>query len=208
MSGVLDRGALPNYLEAERGLPEAYWGTPSGLNCLDTVVADVLAEGWSHHITRLMILSNLSTLLDASPRELTDWFWEMYTDAWDWVVEPNVLGMGTFAAGDVMTTKPYVSGAAYIHKMSDYCSSCAFDPKKDCPITHLYWQFLERNADKLADNQRLSLPLASLRKRSESRKDQDRRVFEWVRDHLDQGERLDPDDVPSPIDLRAELVIS
>ena len=45
-----------------------------------------------------MVLSNLATLLDVEPRELTDWFWVAYTDAYDWVVEPNVLGMGTFAA--------------------------------------------------------------------------------------------------------------
>ena len=131
-----DQGA-PNFLEATSPLPPAFWGAPSGLSCLDRVVSDVWETGYGHHITRLMILSNLATLLEIGPRELTDWFWVAYTDAYDWVVEPNVLGMGTFAAGGCMTTKPYVSGAAYIHRMSDYCEGCRFDPKRTCPITRL-----------------------------------------------------------------------
>ena len=124
---------LPNPLGARRPLPPAYWGRESGLNCLDTVVRSVWDEGWSHHITRLMVLSNLAILLDVDPRELSDWFWVAYVDAYDWVVEPNVLGMGTFGAGDVMTTKPYVSGAAYIDRMSDYCAGCAVRPGEDLP---------------------------------------------------------------------------
>ena len=63
-----------------------------------------------------MILSNWATLLDVSPRELSDWFWVAFTDAYDWVVEPNVIGMGTFGLGELMTTKPYVSGSAYVNK--------------------------------------------------------------------------------------------
>ncbi|NIT96742.1 MAG: deoxyribodipyrimidine photolyase, partial [Actinobacteria bacterium] len=98
--GGIDGGAAPSLLGADGPLPPAFWGTPSGLHCLDSVVSDVWREGWSHHITRLMVLSNLATLLDVEPRELADWFWVAYTDAYDWVVEPNVLGMGTFAAGD------------------------------------------------------------------------------------------------------------
>jgi deoxyribodipyrimidine photolyase-related protein len=180
-------------LGATNRLPEAYWGKSSGLRCLDAVVESVLRTGYSHHITRLMVLSNIAALLDVSPRELTDWFWVMYTDAFDWVVEPNVLGMGTFAAGDLMTTKPYVSGAAYIRRMSDYCDSCAFDPKRDCPLTALYWAFLERHEEQLRENPRMRLPLASLRKRDPERRARDREVFEDVREKLRRGEALGPD---------------
>ncbi|MGD8983916.1 MAG: cryptochrome/photolyase family protein, partial [Desulfobacteraceae bacterium] len=140
----LDGGAAPSALGGETPLPPAYWGEKSGLACLDHVVSTVWEDGYSHHISRLMILSNLAALLDVLPRELTDWFWVAYADAYDWVVEPNVLGMGTFALGEMMITKPYVSGAAYIHRMSDYCAACAFNPKKNCPITPLYWAFLAR----------------------------------------------------------------
>ena len=152
-------------LGCDTPLPPAYWGEQSGLACLDTVVSDVWAEGYSHHITRLMILSNLATLLDVRPRELTDWFWVAYTDAYDWVVEPNVLGMGTYALGGLMTTKPYVSGAAYINRMSDYCGLCAFNPKTDCPFASLYWAFLARHEAVLKSNPRLRMPMASLGKR-------------------------------------------
>ncbi len=166
-----EQGARPSALGAALPLPAAYWGVPSGLNCLDTVVAQVVREGWSHHITRLMVLSNLATLCGFSPRELTDWFWIAYIDAYDWVVEPNVLGMGTFGDGGVTATKPYVSGAAYINRMSDYCGKCQYNPKKAlgegaCPFTALYWSFLERNAEKLSNNPRMMMPYTTLRRKT------------------------------------------
>jgi deoxyribodipyrimidine photolyase-related protein len=163
-------GARPSALHASRPLPAVYWGAKSGLHCVDTVVAQVIHEGWSHHITRLMVLSNLATLCGFSPRELTDWFWFAYIDAYDWVVEPNVLGMATYADGGLTATKPYVSGAAYIHRMSNYCAQCEYDPKRStgpgsCPFTSLYWTFLERNQSILGDNFRMSGPYQSLRKK-------------------------------------------
>jgi deoxyribodipyrimidine photolyase-related protein len=189
----LDGGAAPSALGGDTPLPSAYWGDPSGLTCLDHVVTDVWEEGYGHHITRLMILSNIATLLDVSPRELTDWFWAAYTDAYDWVVEPNVLGMGTFALGELMTTKPYVSGAAYINRMSDYCRLCAFDPRSNCPITRLYWAFLRRHRKVLQANHRLRMPYASLRKRRSDQKTQDRRTYETVRDILGRSEKITPE---------------
>ncbi len=164
-------GAAPTALNATLPLPAAYWGEPSGWNCLDTVVRQVVSEGWSHHITRLMVLSNLATLCGFSPRELTDWFWIAYVDAYDWVVEPNVLGMSTYGDGGVTATKPYVSGAAYINRMSDYCKGCKFDPTRStgegsCPFTALYWSFLERNSERLSNNQRLAMPYATLHKKT------------------------------------------
>ncbi|MEM6291305.1 MAG: cryptochrome/photolyase family protein [Myxococcota bacterium] len=187
-----DGGSTVSYLGAQAPIPPALWGERSGMACLDDVVKTVWEEGYSHHITRLMVLANLGSLLDLSPRALTDWFWVAYTDAYDWVVEPNVLGMGTFATGPLMTTKPYVSGAAYIDKMSDYCSGCGFHPKKTCPITRLYWAYLERHQDKLSDNHRLSLIMGSLRKRSPENKAKDAATFESVRGALLAGELVPP----------------
>ena len=166
-----DTGARPSALGAALPLPAAYWGVPSGLNCLDTVVRQVVQEGWSHHITRLMVLSNFATLCGYSPRELTDWFWVGYIDAYDWVVEPNVLGMGTFGDGGITATKPYVSGAAYINRMSDYCGGCQYNPKLatgegSCPFTALYWSFLEKHEPLLGRNPRMSMPYNTLRKKS------------------------------------------
>lgn len=194
-AGEPDGGAAPSVLGAARPLPPAYWGAASGLACLDTVVADVWHEGYSHHITRLMVLANLATLLDVGPRELTDWFWAAYTDAFDWVVEPNVLGMGTFAVGDLMTTKPYIAGAAYLHRMSDYCGGCAFNPRRNCPLTRLYWAFLARHAERLAGNPRLALPLRAAAQRSAAERAADARVFARVSQLLTAGEPVRPEDV-------------
>jgi deoxyribodipyrimidine photolyase-related protein len=168
---TLEPNAAPNYLNADRKLPPVYWGTPSGMRCMDTVVAGVVRDGWSHHITRLMVLSNLATLCGFSPRELTDWFWFGYVDAYDWVVEPNVLGMATFADGGLTATKPYVSGSAYINRMSDFCGNCALDPKRSlgpdsCPFTAMYWSFLERNEAKLSPLNRMAMPLTTMRKKT------------------------------------------
>jgi deoxyribodipyrimidine photolyase-related protein len=189
-------GARPSFLNATKPLPPAYWGTPSGLHCLDTVVHQVIHEGWSHHITRLMVLSNLATLCGYSPRQLTDWFWFGFIDAYDWVVEPNVLGMSTYADGGMTATKPYVSGAAYIHKMSNYCSHCRFDPKKStgpgsCPFTALYWTFLERNQHLLGSNFRLQMPYTTLRKKPETELVQLRARAEQAITALDSGQLLD-----------------
>lgn len=187
-----DGGARPSFLDAHRPLPPAFWGRPSGLACLDEVVRGVWEEGYSHHITRLMVLANLGTLLDVEPRALTDWFWIAYQDAFDWVVEPNVLGMGTFAAGPVLTTKPYVAGSAYLHKMGDYCEGCAFDPRSTCPVTPLYWAFLGRQRQRLASNPRLKVVLAAEAKRSPERKAQDHATFERTVATLERGEVLSP----------------
>lgn len=155
------------------------------------MVADVWAEGYSHHITRLMVLSNLATLLDVSPRELTDWFWVAYTDAFDWVVEPNVLAMGTYAVGDLMTTKPYVSGAAYIAKMSDYCQTCQFNPNTNCPITSMYWAFLARHVSLLNNNGRMRLSLRALERRAPNKRKRDAQVFAAVQGMLQVGKPID-----------------
>lgn len=170
----LDPAGPRNALGAHAPLPRLYWGAPSGLACADDVVRRVVREGYSHHITRLMVLGNLATLLGVSPRALTDWFWFAYVDAFDWVVEPNVLSMATWSDGGLMTTKPYVAGSAYLSRMgAEHCRRCRYDPKKTvgadaCPFTALYWTFLERNEPALRGNQRMALPLATLAKRSEA----------------------------------------
>ena len=143
-----------------------------------------------------MVLANFAMLIDVSPRELTDWFWVAYVDAYDWVVEPNVLAMGAFGAGDLITTKPYVAGAAYINRMSDFCKSCRFDPRKNCPFTPLYWSFLERHQAVLHEVPRMDMPLRSLRARSEELRARDRRTLRWVQDTLVAGKRLRVVDLP------------
>ena len=183
----------PNILENNVGLPPTYWGEKSGMLCLDTAVSDVVETGYAHHIPRLMVLANIGNLLGINPRELTDWFWAMFTDAYDWVVEPNVLAMGTYAVGDVMTTKPYVSGTPYIKKMGDYCGDCSLHFKKSCPISDMYWNFLEENQTHFTKNHRMAMPMRTLAKRSQQAKDTAREVTEYVRTQMSQGMKLDPE---------------
>ena len=185
-------GAAPNVFGGRNPLPSAWWGEKSGLTCLDRVVADVWREAWSHHITRLMVLGNIATLLDVNPRELCDWFWVAYADAYDWVVEPNVLGMAAFAAGDLMTTKPYISGAGYVNRMSDYCPACVFNPRKNCPLTRLYWAFLARHYHVLAKIPRLKPVLVSLARRDKKKREQDVKVFDQLWSFLSRGEAAAP----------------
>jgi deoxyribodipyrimidine photolyase-related protein len=191
----LEASGAPSYLDAQKKLPPVYWGVESGMRCMDTVVAQVVDTGWSHHITRLMVLSNLATLCGYSPRELTDWFWMAYVDAYDWVVEPNVLGMSTYADGGLTATKPYVSGAAYIDKMSDFCGKCGLNPKKSlgegsCPFTAMYWSFLERNEEKLRGNMRVAMPLVSMRKKTAEERRALRERAEAAMGQLERGERV------------------
>lgn len=185
----------PNFLNQQEALPQAYWGSTSGLRCLDACVEPVMDEGWTHHIPRLMVLSNVANLLDVNPRELTDWFHAAFIDAYDWVVEPNVLGMGTFALGTAMMTKPYVAGSAYINRMSDHCKSCAFHPKKNCPMTRLYWAYLARHGEAFEGNHRMSMTLRNVQRRSPEERALDAATFEHVKEVLAQGKTLHPEGV-------------
>ena len=182
-----------NVFAASAPLPPAYWGAPSGLACLDHVVADVWREGYSHHITRLMVLANLATLLDVDPRQTTDWFWVAYTDAYDWVVEPNVLGMGTGSLGGVMTTKPYLAGGAYLSRMGDYCRDCRFDPQRDCPLTTLYWDWFRRHGAAVRANPRMTTIVSAHAKRGAERHATDQRRAAAISGQLAAGAILSPE---------------
>ncbi|GAB4467055.1 MAG: cryptochrome/photolyase family protein [Armatimonadaceae bacterium] len=136
-----------NFLNHTRPLPSWYWTGETEMNCLRTVIRRVLETGYSHHIERLMVLSNFALMYGAKPHELNRWFWCLYVDAYEWVVTPNVVGMGQFADGGWVATKPYISSGAYINRMSDYCTGCGYNPKEAsgedaCPFTTLYWSFL------------------------------------------------------------------
>jgi deoxyribodipyrimidine photolyase-related protein len=159
----LDLWPTTNALDATRDLPEWYWNADSGLACLDDTIRTVLERGHSHHITRLMVLSNLATLLGVEPQQLNEWFWIAYVDAYEWVVTPNVIGMGTWADGGVMATKPYVSSGRYIRKMgATLCDRCRYDVNDStgenaCPFNYLYWGFVERHRELLEKNPRMKV---------------------------------------------------
>ncbi len=158
-----------NALGADAPLPPVFSaGAPTQMRCVDDALETVHDHAYAHHIQRLMVLANLGTLAGIQPRAMTDWMHGAFIDAYDWVMVPNVIGMGTFADGGAIATKPYVSGGAYIDRMSlDYCKPCRFDRSKRtgedaCPFTTLYWDFLDRNREALKSNHRMSRAYASL----------------------------------------------
>ena len=150
-----------NELGAHRPLPPLFDSGATHMACVSSVLSDVEAYGWTHHIPRLMILGNLALLSGVEPRDLTAWMWERFVDGAEWVMIPNVVGMALYADGGVMATKPYAAGGAYIDKMSDFCGGCRYDRTKRtgpdaCPYTTLYWDFLDRHQVRLAANHRMA----------------------------------------------------
>jgi deoxyribodipyrimidine photolyase-related protein len=153
--------AAANQLEATEPLPDAYWTGETDMNCLSNVVSGVRKRGYSHHIERLMVLSNFALIYGVDPAELNEWFHAAYVDAYHWVTTPNVVEMGSFGAG-VFATKPYASSANYVDKMSDHCADCTYYKTKTtgegaCPFNTLYWDFLGRNEERLRSNHRMGL---------------------------------------------------
>lgn len=164
-----DDYATRDALGATAPLPPALTGdAPTAMRCVEDALTSVHDHAYAHHIQRLMILANLATLAGVRPSALTDWMHASFIDAYDWVMVPNVIGMGTFADGGEVATKPYVSGGAYVDRMSrDYCRPCRYDRTKRtgedaCPFTTLYWDFLDRNRATLAGNHRIGRAYANL----------------------------------------------
>lgn len=164
-----------NFLGHGGDLPPVYWTGRTEMVCMRECVGQVLDRAYAHHIPRLMVMGNFALMLGVHPKRVSDWYLGMFADGVDWVTLPNVLGMSQHADArpsqrgglPLVGTKPYVSGGAYIRKMSNYCSSCEYDPTKRtgpgaCPFSTLYWEFLIRHEDRLRRNPRMSLAIKNL----------------------------------------------
>jgi deoxyribodipyrimidine photolyase-related protein len=164
-----------NHFNFTKKLPEMYWSGKTNMNCMSECLKPVIEKGYSHHIPRLMVLSNFSNLTETDPRELNRWFHLAYVDAYEWVVLPNVLGMSTFADGGVLASKPYVSSGNYINKMSDYCKHCEYKISKKtrddaCPFNYLYWNFIDKQRETFTQNGRANFMVNMFDKKSEEDK--------------------------------------
>jgi len=169
---------MPNYLQrnelqATQPLPDFYWTGLTEIRCLQQTIQQTLEYGYAHHIQRLMITGLYALLLGVRPEAVHEWYLAVYVDAVEWVELPNTLGMSQFADGGIMASKPYAATGKYIDRMSNYCRDCPFDPAlatgpKACPFTTLYWDFLMRHEKLLAKNQRMSLQVKNLAKKSAS----------------------------------------
>jgi deoxyribodipyrimidine photolyase-related protein len=163
----------------------------TSMNCVKSIVGDIKDRAWVHHIPRLMVLSNLALITGSNPQEFLDWMRENFVDASEWVMVPNVIGMGLHADGGAMMTKPYAAGGAYISRMSTYCKGCAYNPKlrvgeTACPFTTLYWDFLDRHREDFAKNHRMSQQLFGINRLSDLPQLKERAVE--VLEGLDRGE--------------------
>ncbi|HHY56632.1 MAG TPA: cryptochrome/photolyase family protein [Chloroflexi bacterium] len=151
-----------------RPLPGFFWTGATPMHCLHRVVNRVIDLGYSHHIERLMVICNFCMLAGIDPAAVNAWFLTFYVDAYEWVVTPNVIGMGLNADGGQTATKPYIASANYIHKMSDYCADCPFNPKARtgddaCPFNVLYWNFLLEHEATLRANPRFGPAVLGLK---------------------------------------------
>ena len=162
-----------NQLKATRKLLPLFTdSSKTKMNCIKSTVADIEERAWVHHIPRLMLLSNLALITGTNPQEFLDWMREVFIDASEWVMVPNVIGMGVHADGGAMMTKPYAAGGAYISRMSNYCKDCEYNPKlrigeTACPFTTLYWDFLDRHRETFAKNHRMSQQIFGLNRLSD-----------------------------------------
>jgi len=160
--------AQGNHFGAHTPLPDFFWSGETDMNCLKHVIQRAMKDGYTHHIERLMLISNYCLLAGIEPGEVLDWFRSLFIDAYDWVMLPNVMGMGLYADGGRVGTKPYISSANYINKMGDYCHDCTFGHnqrtgEKACPFNFLYWNFLLKHEEKLRENHRMARMLYNLK---------------------------------------------
>jgi deoxyribodipyrimidine photolyase-related protein len=151
-----------NFFGHDLPLPRFYWTAATRMRCLAEAIGQSLKQAWAHHIQRLMVTGNFALLAGIHPDEVDAWYLGIYIDAVQWVEMPNTRGMSQYADGGRVATKPYVSSANYIGKMSDYCTACGYDPKKRhgegaCPFNSLYWGFHARHRDKLESNPRIGM---------------------------------------------------
>jgi deoxyribodipyrimidine photolyase-related protein len=156
-----------NHFAHNRELPKWFWNGKTSMRCLALAIGTSLENAYAHHIQRLMVIGNFSLLAGLNPQQLHEWYLGVYIDAFEWVEAPNTLGMSQFADGGTLATKPYVSSAAYIDRMSDSCKGCHYDKKarlgpKACPFNALYWNFFDRNRETLERNPRLGMVFRQL----------------------------------------------
>ena len=160
-----DKFEKSNFFNHKRLMKKSWYNGTTGIFPLDYSIKNASKYAWTHHIERLMIQSNIMNLCEIKPSNAYRWFMEHYMDSSEWVMYPNVYGMGLFSDGGVFSTKPYICGSSYFRKMMDF--------KKDdwCDVLDgLYWRFIQNNKDFFVKNPRLSMMVRVLDKMNKDRK--------------------------------------
>lgn len=180
-----------NFFNHTRKLPEWYWNGKTKMNCLHRTIQQSLNHAYTHHIQRLMVTGNLGLLAGIHPDEMDAWYLGIYIDAIQWVEITNTRGMSQYADGGIVGTKPYVSSANYIRKMSDYCRNCSYHPEVKtgehaCPFNSLYWHFYARNRGKLSSNPRVTMMYRTWDRMDRATRQDLLDQADFYLDHLDQ----------------------
>lgn len=181
-----------NFFENDKKLPTWFWTGETKMKCLSHSIEQSLDHSYAHHIQRLMVTGNFALLAGIDPDEVDEWYLGIYIDAIEWVEITNTRGMSQFADGGIVATKPYVSSANYMHKMSHYCSQCHYDYKKKtgedaCPFNSLYWNFIDQHREKLSKNQRMSMIYRVWEKNSPKIQNQ---ILQQAANYLEEIEKL------------------
>lgn len=182
-----------NVLKQSRDLPAMYWGGETRMSCVRHAVEQTKTDAYAHHIQRLMVTGNFALLTGVDPAQVHEWYLAVYTDAYEWVEAPNVIGMSQFADGGVIASKPYVSSGSYINRMSDYCKSCAYSVSKKtgegaCPFNTLYWHFLDRHRTRFEENPRMGQMYATWDRMDRDRRDAVLADAEAILRRIDAGD--------------------
>ncbi|MGB3465560.1 MAG: cryptochrome/photolyase family protein, partial [Cyclobacteriaceae bacterium] len=164
VKGVESRNS--NFWGFDRKIPDSFYDGSTGIVPVDETIKKILKTGYCHHIERLMILGNFMLLCEFHPKEVYRWFMELFIDAYDWVMVPNVYGMSQFADGGFFATKPYISGSNYVKKMSDYANG---DWQKSWD--GLFWRFMHINRDFFMGNPRLKMLIGSYDRMSQEKQE-------------------------------------
>jgi len=180
-----------NYFGHKRKLPDFYWTGKTKMKCMEKSITQSLSEAYAHHIQRLMVTGNFALLNMTDPDEVDQWYLGIYIDAIEWVEITNTRGMSQFADGGIVGSKPYLASANYMHKMSNYCTSCRYDHKKKvgenaCPFNSLYWNFYNTHRDKLEKNQRIAMMYRTWDKKSDDEKEKLLTQAEYYLNHVDE----------------------
>ena len=155
-----------NYLKFTNKIPASFYNATTGIYPIDQTIKKVLRTGYCHHIERLMVLGNFMMLCEFDPDEVYRWFMELFIDAYDWVMVPNVYGMSQFADGGLMATKPYISGSNYLIKMSNY-------KKGEWQVIwdRLFWRFMDTHRSFFLQNPRLGMLVRMFDKMPQEKKE-------------------------------------
>ena len=154
-----------NFFKHKRKFKKEWYSGETGIPPLDHSIKNALKYGWTHHIERLMVLSSLMNLCEIEPKQVYKWFMEMFIDSSEWVMVPNVYGMGLFSDGGIFATKPYICGSSYYLKMMD------FKKGEWCEtVDGLYWRFINKNRKFFSSNPRLNMMVSVYDKMKNERK--------------------------------------